>query len=136
MDWFAALVTRANGNGTLTTLLGGQKVYPENAPQSGTTPVRRPYITLLDLTAGRPQHLNGYDLEPSRVQVDVWAETYKQKNAIMEAFLSAVVPGGTFNGHNFQRADIELGPRDIPERDGETIIYRKSADLIIHHSAV
>jgi hypothetical protein len=52
----------------------------------------------------------------------------------MEAVLTALVPGGTFNGNTFQRADIDLGPRDIPERDGDTIIFRKSADLIIHHS--
>lgn len=133
MDWFAAIVTRANGDSGVTTAIGAaNKVFPENAPQS----TARPYVTLLDLTAGRPQHLTGFDLEPSRVQVDVWANTYKQKNAIMEALLTALVPGGTFNGHKFSRADVDLGPRDIPERDGDTIIYRKSADLIIHHSAV
>lgn len=131
MDWFAALVTRANGDIGITNALGApNKVYPENAPQ----PTSRPYVTLLDLTPFRPQLMKGWDLEPSRVQVDVWANSYKQKNAIMEAVLAALVPGGTSNGHTFQRADVALGPRDIPERDGDTIIYRKSADLIIHHT--
>jgi hypothetical protein len=52
----------------------------------------------------------------------------------MEAVLAALVPGGTSGGHIFQRAMIELGPRDIGgERDGQTPIRRKSADLIIHH---
>jgi hypothetical protein len=131
MDWFAAMLTRANGAAGVTSAIGAaNKVYPENAPQSAA----RPYVTMLDLTAGRPQHLKGFDLEPSRVQIDVWANSYKQKNAIMEALLTALVPGGTFNGHKFSRADVELGPRDVPERDGETIIYRKSADLIVHHT--
>jgi hypothetical protein len=131
MDWFAAMLTRANGAAGVTSAIGAaNKVYPENAPQN----TARPYVTLLDLTAGRPQHLKGFDLEPSRVQVDVWANSYKQKNAIMEALLTALVPGGTFSGHKFQRADVALGPRDLPERDGDTIIYRKSADLIIHHT--
>lgn len=131
MDWFAALVTRANGNSGVTTALGAtDKVYPEAAPQ-GTA---RPYVTLLDVTQLRPQTLTDWDLEAARVQIDVWASSYAQKQSIMEAILAAIVPGGSSNGHTFQRADIALGPRDIPERDGEVIIFRKSADLIIHHT--
>lgn len=131
MDWFAALLTRANGNGALTTLLGGQKVYPEEAPQN----TARPYVTLLDVTQLRPQTLKDWDLEAARVQIDVWADKYSTKNAIMEAVLAVLVPGGTASGHRFQRADVALGPRDIAgERDGTTPIYRKTADLIIHHT--
>jgi hypothetical protein len=112
--------------------VGEAKTYWENAPQ-GTA---RPYVTLLDVTENRPQILNDYDLEAARVQIDVWANTYPSKQTIMEAVLAALVPGTTSNGHKFQRADIALGPRDIGgERDGETIIYRKSADLIVHHTA-
>jgi Protein of unknown function (DUF3168) len=131
VDWFAAIVTRANAASALTTLLGGQKIYPENAPQN----TARPYVTLLDVTQLRPQTLKSWDLEAARVQVDVWADTYKLKNSIMEAVLTALVPGGTYSSHVFQRADIDLGPRDVAgERDGDTIIYRKTADLIIHHT--
>ena len=47
-----------------------------------------------------------------------------------------LILGGTFNGHTFQRADIALGPRDVGgEREGDTIIYRRSADLMIAHQA-
>jgi hypothetical protein len=131
MDWQAALRARAIGNGSLTTLLGGQKIYWENAPQ-GTA---RPYVTLLDVTELRPQILNGYDLEAARVQVDVWTDKYSDKQAIMQATLDALVAANTSNGNTFQRAMIELGPRDVAgERDGDTIIYRKTADLIIHHA--
>lgn len=122
MDWQAALLLRARA--------GEAKTYWENAPQ-GTA---RPYVTLLDVTQLRPQTLNDWDLEAARVQIDVWANTYSSKQTIIEAVLAALVPGGTFNGHKFQRADIALGPRDLPERDGDTIIYRKSADIIVHHT--
>jgi hypothetical protein len=131
MDWFAAIVTRANAASALTTLLGGSKVFSEQAPQ-GTA---RPYVTLLDVTQLRGQTLNDWDLEAARVQIDVWANTYAQKNAIMEAVLTALVPGGTYSSHIFQRADVTLGPRDIAgERDGTTPVFRKTADLIIHHT--
>lgn len=129
MDWQGALLARLRAAAGVTALIG-TKSYWEEAPQ-GTA---RPYVTLLDVTQLRPQILNGYDLEAARVQIDVWTDTYTQKNAIMEAVLAALVPGATSNGHVFQRAMIELGPRDIGgERDGQTPIRRKSADLIIHH---
>lgn len=122
MDWQGALLVRAR--------TGEAKTYWENAPQ-GTA---RPYVTLLDVTELRPQTLKDWDLEAARVQVDVWADSYASKQTITAAVLGAIVPGGTSSGHTFQRADIVLGPRDIPERDGEVIIFRKSTDLIIHHT--
>jgi hypothetical protein len=122
MDWQGALLVRAR--------TGQTKTYWEQAPQ-GTA---RPYVTLLDVTSLRPQTLTGWDLEAARVQIDVWANTYAEKQAIMEAVLAAVIPGGTGNGHIFQRADVALGPRDMAgERDGTTPVFRKSADLILHH---
>jgi hypothetical protein len=129
MDWQAALLARLRAAVGVTALVGA-KTYWEVAPQR----IARPYVTLLDLTPFRPQTLQAFDLEPSRIQIDVWADDYTTKNNIMEAVLAVLVPGGTSNGHNFSRADVALGPRDLPERDGETIIFRKSADLIIHHS--
>lgn len=89
---------------------------------------------MLDVTQLRPQLLKSWDLEAGRVQIDVWANSYSSKNSIMEAVLTALVTGGTFSGHIFQRADIAMGPRDIAgERDGTTPVFRKTADLIIHH---
>lgn len=129
MDWQGALLARLRVAAGVTALVGA-KSYWENAPQN----IARPYVTLLDVTQLRPQTLKAWDLEAARVQIDVWTDTYASKQEIMEAVLAALVPGGTSNGNTFQRADIALGPRDIPERDGEVIIFRKSADLIIHHS--
>jgi hypothetical protein len=110
MDWFAALMKRAVAAYT--------KSYP-----------------LLDVTERRPQTLSGWDLEFARVQIDTWALTAADARAAMETLIAALVQGNTSNGHTFQRADIALGPRDVGgERQGDTIIYRRTADLMIPHS--
>jgi hypothetical protein len=130
MDWQGALMARLRAAAGVTALVG-TKSYWEQAPQG----IARPYVTLLDVTQLRPQTLKGWDLEAARIQVDVWANSYSSKQAIMEAVLAALVPGHTTEGHTFQRADIALGPRDIAgERDGTTPVFRKTADLIIHHT--
>lgn len=130
MDWQGALLARLRAAAGVTALVS-TRTYWEQAPEGAV----RPYVTLLDVTQLRPQTLRGWDLEAARVQIDVWANTYASKQAIMEAVIAAIVPGGTSNGHIFQRADIALGPRDVAgERDGGTVVYRKSADLIIHHN--
>lgn len=129
MDWQGAMLARVRAAAGVTALISTRSFW-EQAPQSTI----RPYVTLLDVTELRPQTLNGWDLEAARVQIDVWADTYKSKNDIMEAVLAALVPGGTSNGHTFQRADVAMGPRDIAgERDGTLPVFRKTADLIIHH---
>jgi hypothetical protein len=123
MDWQAAYLARARA--------GLAKTYWVNAPQATV----KPYATLLDVTEMRGQTLTDWDLEFARVQIDVWGLTYADVQTAMAALIAALVPGNTSNGHTFQRADIVLGPRDVGgEREGDTIIYRKSADLIVAHS--
>jgi hypothetical protein len=122
MDWFAAFMKRA--------VSAYAQSYPVNAPQNAA----KPYATLLDVTELRPQTLSDWDLEFARVQIDTWDYTYAGARAAMETLLAALVPANTSNGHTFQRADIVLGPRDIGgEREGDTTIYRRSADLLIAH---
>jgi hypothetical protein len=123
MDWQAAFRARAAAAYT--------KTYWVNAPQ-GTA---LPYATLLDVTELRSQTLNDWDLEFARVQIDDWGLTYADVQTGMKALIDGLVPCNTSNGHTFQRADIALGPRDVGgEREGDTIIYRKSADLVIAHT--
>lgn len=123
MDWQAAYIARAKAAYAAS--------YWVNAPQDAA----KPYATLLDVTELRPQILGGFDLEFARVQIDVWGLTYAAVQAGMEALLDALVPANTANGHTFQRAEIALGPRDVGgEREGDTTIYRKSADLIVAHT--
>jgi hypothetical protein len=129
LDWQAAFIARAKA--------AYMKTWWVNAPQkyADGTPVTLPYATLFDVTEDRPQHLSGFDLEFARVQIDVWGNTYAEVQTGMQALLDALTPANTSNGHTFQRADIVLGPRDIGgEREGDTIIYRKSADLMIAHN--
>lgn len=129
MDWQAALRARLTGAAGVTALVG-QRIYWETAPQ-GTA---LPHVILYDRTAGRPQTMNGWDLEASRVQIDVHTLKYSDKQTIMEAVLAALVPGGSFNGHKFQRAQVELGPWDAPVvEDGAQTVLTKQTDLIIHH---
>lgn len=123
MLWQGAFIARAISAYT--------KTYWVNAPQNTAFP----YATLTDVTERRPQILGGFDLEFAMVQIDVWGLTYADVQTGMEALLAALIQGNTSNGHTFQRADISLGPRDVGgEREGDTIIYRKSADLIVPHS--
>lgn len=130
MDWQGALLAHLRAAAGVTSLIG-TKSYWEQVPQG--TP--RPYVTMLDVTQLRPQTLKGWDLEAARVQIDVWADTYGSKQAIMKAVLTALVPAHTNNGHTFQRADVALGPRDIAgERDGTTPVFRKTVDLILYHA--
>lgn len=106
------------------------KTYWVNAPQATV----KPYATLLDVTELRAQTLSGWDLEFARIQIDVWGLNYSDVQAGMKSLIDALVPANTANGHTFQRAEIALGPRDIGgEREGDTTIYRKSADLIVAH---
>ena len=130
MTWQGALLARLRAAAGVTALISTRSFW-EMAPQN----TAKPYVTLLDVSASRPQNLTGWDLEAGRVQIDVWTTDYLSKNTIMDAVLAALVPGGTSNGHTFQRAEVALGPRDIAgERDGTTPIFRKTADLIIHHT--
>jgi hypothetical protein len=130
LDWQGALLARIRDDAGVTALVAA-KSYWEQAPQN----TARPYVTLLDVTASRPQILKGFDLEASRVQIDVWTDKYSDKQAIMDAVIGALAPSKVRAGHRFQRADVALGPRDMPgERDGTSPIFRKSADLIFHHS--
>jgi hypothetical protein len=123
VDWFAALMQRA--------VTAYPKSYPVNAPQDTAFP----YATLQDITELRPQTLTDWDLEFARIQIDTWAESVAEARTAMETLIAALVTGDDSNGHTFQRADIALGPRDVGgEKQGDTIIYRRSADLMIPHS--
>lgn len=93
-----------------------------------------PALVLTAVSDDRPQHLKGFSLSPGRVQVDTYAATPKEAWDLAEAALAALVPGGNFNGHAFSRADISIGPRDLPERVANTTIFRVSMDLTFHHA--
>lgn len=135
MDWQAALRARAIAAPAVTALLatyaGAAAVFWGERPQGSSLPA----VTLLDLTPEVTQHLKGVEgLQAARVQADVWAGSYGAMQRITDALIAALLPPHTGNGVKFTRAMIKLGPRDLPERDGDKMIYRKSMDLVVHHA--
>lgn len=122
MDWRAAYLARVSG------LTGGS--YWGERPQGATLPA----LVMFAVDDARPQHLKDWDLAPGRVQVDTYAATSKVAWELMDAAIEALAPGDIGNGHVFSRSEVALGPRDLPERVGNTTIFRVSADLIVHHT--
>lgn len=127
MDWRAAFRARATG-------LAGGRVFWGDRPQSGSGSAL-PAVVLSSVSDDRPQTLKDWSLAPGRVQIDTYAATNKEAWELAESLITTLVPGNSSNGHNFSRADVALGPRDLPERVGNTTIYRVSMDLLVHHAA-
>lgn len=139
MDWRAALLSRALADAPLVatvrdyTPTGGtptKTIFLDDRPQGSPMPA----LLIVIVDDGRPQHLKGFDLAPGRVQFDGYGATSKAAWAVIEAAITALVPGGIFYGHRFDRADVTIGPRSLPERVGSTTIFRVSMDLIFHHA--
>ena len=123
MDWRAALRSRATG-------IANGHVYWGERPQTTTVPA----VLFTAISDDRPQHLKDFDLAPGRIQVDCFANTAQAAWELTESVLTTLVPGGTYNGHNFSRADVSLGPRDLAERIGNSTIFRVSMDLTFFHA--
>lgn len=135
MDWQAALRARLLADGPLAALVSTRVDWVER-PQGKTLPA----ITLQSISDGREQNLKGFEeLQPARVQYDVWGDTYADVRAVVEALIAAAVPTNTANGHRFTRAMVELAPRDLTERtsagDGQKkTVFRTTFDLVHHHA--
>lgn len=131
MDWQAALRARLIAAAPVTALVG-TRVHWIERPQGGALPA----ITLQSITEFREQHFRGFHgLQRARVQVDVWANSYSDARKLMDAAIDAVSPASQSNGVMFSRGFLD-GIRDLGERAGDRLIYRKSADLIIHHAVL
>lgn len=123
MEWRDALLARGTG-------LAGGRVYWAERPQRTALPA----LVLTAITDDRPQHLKGFSLAPGRIQFDAYGSRPKEAWDLIEAALTTYVPGVSANGHNFSRADVSLGPRDLNERIGNETIFRVSMDLTFHHA--
>lgn len=135
MDWHGAVLARLRGNAGFQAVVGldangRRKAYWDDAPQN----TARPFVTLFDPSEIREQNLKGWNLPEARLQIDVWADTKDETVQIMEAALAALIPGGTNNGQTFQRAEVSIGPHGKGgERDGNTPIKRRMAELIVRY---
>ncbi len=120
----------------LTSLLSGVTGglrYWVRAPQSLST---RPYIVMHRVSGNRDMHLKGASrYVQSRVQVDIYDDTFGGAKAVARAVRDAVSGfAGTIGGVQIQRINVD-SERDLPADDaGEiTQLYRTSIDLMIHH---
>lgn len=107
------------------------RVYWGAVPQGKA----RPYVRMNTISDPRPEHLTGYDsARTTRVQVDVFADTYDEAREVSEAIIAAVADPATIKGIKFGRTKAE-GPRDLGEDvDGVGYIHRLSLDLLAEHS--
>ena len=116
----------------LSGVAGGRR-YWVRAPQSLST---RPYIVMHRVSGNRDMHLTGPSRYlQSRVQLDIYDETYGGTKAVARAVRDAVSGFvGTIGGVQIQRINID-SERDLPVDDvGEiTNLYRTSIDILIHH---
>jgi hypothetical protein len=116
----------------LTALLASAapRRYWGRAPQ--TAPAR-PYVVLSRISGVRDYHASGASgYVVSRVQIDVYADTYAGTNTVMSAIVAALsgYRGGTiqavFIDNESDLTGIEGGDPDE--------LFRASVDVIVHHS--
>lgn len=108
----------------------GTRVYWLDRPQGTALPA----ITLQTISGDRPQTYSAFqDWRTIRVQLDVWAASYGEARAILEAAIAALAAKGNSNGIFFDRTDFE-GERDTTERLETQLIYRTGIDLIVRHA--
>lgn len=91
-------------------------------------------VTLLVITGPRDQHMKGFQrMQLTRVQMDVWADSYDKARAAGEAMIAALAPPQTGNGQRFGRLFVD-SDRDLVEMANNQQVFRMSADLIVSHT--
>lgn len=111
----------------------GDRVYWVDRPQGSALPS----ITLQTITGDYPQTHEGMQAtRDPRIQLDVWATSYGQAKAIMDAAIAALKNNALgSNGVDFERMRFE-NERDGLERLETVNVYRRGIDLIVwHHPA-
>lgn len=120
-----ALLLNAAG----VTALVSTRIYWGRAPQADPA---RPYVVLQRIDGTRDYHMQGPSgYVASRVQVDVYGDTY---TATKRATRAAVTALSGHRGGIFQGIFID-SERDLPAADaGEvTNLFRTSVDIMVHH---
>lgn len=116
---------------TPLTAITGNRIYWGRKPQNDAG---RPYIVLQRIDGAPSYHMDGAsDYVASRVQADVYGETYTSSKRAARALI-AVLSG--YAGGMFQGVFVDA-QRDLPAADaGEvTTLFRTSVDFLIHHQA-
>ncbi|RWF69558.1 MAG: DUF3168 domain-containing protein [Mesorhizobium sp.] len=114
----------------LASIAGGRRFWvraPASAP--------RPFL-VLNRIDGVPSYqysgANGYIA--SRVQIDIYANTYTETKTIARA-VKALLSG--YSGGNIQAIFVENEGRDLPAADAGDVtnLFRTSIDIVVHHQA-
>lgn len=129
-DLQQALRTRLLDDAAVTALVG-DRIHWAAVPQRSALP----YVRLTTVSDVRPQHLTGFEgSRLTRIQADVFAESYGAARNLSEALVAAVTDPETVGGVRFGRTGIE-GPRDLGEDvPGKGFIHRLSLDLLTEHA--
>lgn len=123
------LTTLLLTNSSVTGLLGDRVNWVRRPQADGTFPA----CVLQRVDGERQYHTKAPDgLVASRVQIDVWGETYASAKNAMRAVL-AVLNG--YRSGSIQGAFIET-ERDLPDEtnDANVRLFRCSADITIWHT--
>ena len=117
----------------LTNLLAtaAPRRYWSRAPQ---TPPQRPYVVLSRISGVRGYHNQGDDgLAASRVQIDVYADTYQSAHTTAEAIISTL---SGYRGGTIQGVFVD-NQRDMTGIEGgdPNELFRQSIDVIVNHAA-
>lgn len=119
-----AAYTPPGGSATRAIFWGSR---PQNSPLTA--------VTLLVISGSRDQHMKGFQrMQLTRVQMDVWADTYDKARAAGEAMIAALAPPQTGNGQRFGRLFVDSDRDSVELTTGKDQIFRMSADLIVSHT--
>jgi hypothetical protein len=125
-----ALIALLLGSAPLTTITG-TRIYWARKPQ---TVALRPYVVLQRIDGVPSYHMAGAsNYLASRVQADVYAETYTSSKQTARALIATLTgyKGGIFQGI-FIDSQRDLSAADAGE---VTTLFRTSVDFIAHHRA-
>jgi len=114
------LYTALSGSSKITVTSSiSTRIYPLIVPQQSALPA----ITYARISGGQENNLSGYSsIENPRIQIDCWAETYKEIKTIAENVHTVLNTTTTFSA-------ILISDMDFYEDDVE--LYRESMDFKI-----
>ena len=82
------------------------------------------------------------EMEPTRVQIDIWSDSYGKGRAIYRVLIDLLFPHGNFVSHEkgatrFERFILD-GDRDLPvtDLDGGQRVFHIAVDFIIWHKPI
>lgn len=136
------LFTFLTGQSAITTALGGNKVYPNKAPQNAGTR----YIVYKRVTNVPVRVLRGSaGIKRALFQLDFYGATYDEAKSVWQLAVTAVTenglpnPGGaavTWDGHSISCAFFEddIDEYVAPQTSDDVGKHVVSADLVVWYS--